>query len=128
MIMPYPRKLKRPKMGVREPEQKIFPRHRRYVRSFGCCVPECVEQPIDFAHLRNAANAGKGEKPHDAFGISLCREHHSWQHAHGQDSFEVRFGISMWGWAGWFVRNSPDMAMRESFNALPEHLKQRIAA
>lgn len=123
-----PRKIKRPKMGVRPPERKIFMRHRRHVKSHGCSVPGCNEGPIEFAHVRSAANAGKDIKPHDAFGISLCRKHHRWQHNRGADSFERQFGVSMWKLAGQFVRTSPDLAMRESFNALPEHLKQRIAA
>ena len=74
--MRLPDKLGRPRMGVRVPAQKIWPRHRRWVKAHGCCVPDCRCSSVDFAHLRSAANAGKDQKPHDIFGISLCRSHH----------------------------------------------------
>ena len=74
--MMLPSRLKRPKLGVHPPLQKIWPRHRRWVRSHGCCVPGCDATSVEFAHLRSATNAGLGRKPHDIFGVSLCRNHH----------------------------------------------------
>lgn len=76
-----PRKLKPPKMGVRPLPRKVWRRHRRWVKSHGCCVPHCPAAVIEFAHLRSAANAGTAQKPHDMFGVSLCRVHHDEQHA-----------------------------------------------
>src|SRR5205085_3708201 len=68
-----PPKRERPRLNLREPLQREWPRHRRFVRSFGCSVPLCTTNtPIEFAHLRSAANTGTGLKPHDAFGVSLC--------------------------------------------------------
>jgi hypothetical protein len=32
---------------------------------------------VDFAHLRSASNAGMDQKPHDIFGVSLCRNDHA---------------------------------------------------
>ena len=109
-----PDKRKRPKMAVRPAEQKVWPRHRRWVRSHGCCVPGCIARRVEFAHLRSAANAGTGQKPHDAFGISLCRDHHDEQHRLGTAAFAVKYHIDPWALAAEFVRRSPDREMRTS--------------
>jgi hypothetical protein len=107
-----PRRLQRPKLGVQSPPQKVWQRHRRWVRSHGCCVPGCTAERVDFAHLRSAANAGKGQKPHDAFGISLCRAHHIEQHALGAASFGQKYSIDPWALAREFQRRTPDLRMR----------------
>ena len=112
--MRLPDKLKRPRMRVRVTTKKIWPRHRRWVRSHGCCVPECLTLTVDFAHLRSAANAGKGQKPHDIFGVSLCRTHHNEQHDLGAAAFSRKYGIDLWALAAEFARRSPDWEMRAS--------------
>ena len=112
--MRLPDRRKRPKMGAREPIQKIWLRHRRWVKSHGCCVPECQASRVDFAHLRSAANAGAAQKPHDMFGISLCRDHHGEQHSLGIDAFGRKYGIDLWALAAEFARQSPDWEMRAS--------------
>ena len=112
--MRLPDRLKRPKMGLREPIQKIWPRHRRCVRSHRCYVPNCRSSSVDFAHLRSAANAGTGQRPHDIFGVSLCRVHHDEQHRIGADSFNKKYGIDLRGIAAEFARRSPDWEMRAS--------------
>jgi hypothetical protein len=91
-------------MGVRMPLQKIWPRHRRWVKSHGCCVPGCRAPSVDLAHLRSATNAGKGQRPHDIFGVSLCRLHHDEQHRIGAEAFSDAE----------FARRSPDWEMRAS--------------
>lgn len=105
-------------MGTRE-AQKIWPRHRRYVKSFGCCVPGCTGQPIEFAHYRTAANSGTGIKPHDRFGISLCRSCHRSQHVIGQAEFQRIHKIDMAALADAFYARSPDKAMKESLKCNP---------
>ena len=112
--MPLPHRLRRPKLGVNDPTKKIWPRHRRWVRSHGCCVPDCSAVAVDFAHLRSAANAGVSQKPHDAFGVSLCRAHHIEQHSLGSVLFDRKYGIDLWMLAEEFARRSPDSAMRLS--------------
>lgn len=115
MIIRLPLKRTRPKMGLREPVRREFPRHRKFVRAFGCSVPLCTTgQPIEFAHIRSAANSGVSMKPHDMFGISLCTEHHREQHQIGQAAFERKYQIDLRGIAAAFVRASPDKALRES--------------
>ena len=112
--MRLPERRKRPRMGVQMPLQKIWPRHRRWVRAHGCCVPDCRTPSVDFAHLRSAANAGKDQKPHDIFGISLCRVHHDEQHRIGADAFGDKYLIDLWALAAEFGRRSPDWEMRAS--------------
>jgi hypothetical protein len=112
--MRLPERRRRPAMGVRAPLQRIWPRHRRWVKSHGCCVPGCRASSVDFAHLRSAANAGTGQRPHDIFGVSLCRLHHDEQHRIGAEAFGDRYGIDLWSLAAEFTRLSPDWQMRAS--------------
>src|SRR2546429_8681268 len=69
---------------------------------------------VDFAHLRSAANAGTGQRPHDIFGVSLCRKHHDEQHRIGADAFGEKYKIDLWAFAAEFARRSPDWQMRAS--------------
>ena len=112
--MRLPDRLKRPRLGVRVSVQKVWPRHRRWVKAHGCCVPGCDARAVDFAHLRSAANAGIGKRPHDIFGVSLCRTHHDEQHRLGAGAFGDKYQIDLWGLAAEFARCSPDWKMRTS--------------
>ena len=112
--MMLPRKLKPAKMGLRLPLQKVWRRHRRWVKSHGCCVPDCPTATIEFAHLRSAANAGTAQKPHDMFGVSLCRVHHDEQHRLGAAAFGRKYRIDLWALAAEFARRTPDFEMRAS--------------
>jgi hypothetical protein len=107
------------KSGIERGPKREWPRHRKFVRSFGCCVPGCEDGPIEFAHVRSAANAGTSLRPHDAFAISLCTSHHREQHNIGQPAFERKYGIDMSALAASFVKASPDSAMRESLKLVP---------
>ena len=113
-----PRQLKRSKMAVQLAIRKIWPRHRRWVKSHGCCVPGCPAAAVDFAHLRSAANVGTGEKPHDIFGVSLCRVHHAEQHRLGVAAFDRKYGVDLWDLAAEFARRSPDREMRASLRIM----------
>jgi hypothetical protein len=110
-MLKLPARLKRAKPSR---EALVWPRHRRFVRSHRCCVPGCPGQPIEFAHYRSAANSGTGVKPHDRFGISLCRAHHRTQHLIGQTEFQRSYQIDMAALAETFFARSPDKAMKES--------------
>ena len=118
MKLKLPDRRQRPRMGVREPIQKIWPRHRRWVRTHGCCVPGCMAQNIDFAHLRSVRNAGTGQMPHDIFGVSLCRHHHHEQHRLGARAFSRKYQIDLWALAAEFARRSPDWQMRASLKLI----------
>ncbi len=123
-----PERHKPPRMGVRVPVQKIWPRHRRWVKSHRCCVPACRARGVDFAHLRSAATAGKDQKPHDMFGVSLCRPHHEEQHRLGADAFGDKYRIDLWAFATEFARRSPDWEMRASLKLVPVQELGRYAA
>ena len=110
--MPLPRRLKRPKLKVNPPPRTVWPRHRRWVKSHACCVPHCQAVSVDFAHLRSVTNAGMGQKPHDAFGVSLCRLHHIEQHRLGVVAFDQKYGTDLWSLAAEFAKYSPDVEMR----------------
>jgi hypothetical protein len=64
--------------------------------------------------LRSVANAGLSEKPHDIFGVSLCRTHHDEQHRLGARAFNDKYHIDLWDLAAEFARRSPDWEMRAS--------------
>jgi hypothetical protein len=67
---------------------------------------------VEFAHVRSSANAGMSQKPHDIFGVSLCRTHHVEQHSFGVDGFDRKYGTDLWALAAEFARRSPDTDMR----------------
>jgi hypothetical protein len=81
--------------------------HCNFVRSFSCCVPGCAGRPIEVAHVRRGSGAGVGQKPHDFYAISLCRDHHAEQHRIGEQSFEKRHSIDMTKLAEEFAIVSP---------------------
>ncbi len=111
-----PRRLKREKMGCRDAERRIFPTHRAFVRRHACSIKGCDRQPIEFAHLRTAANSGVGLKPGDEFGISLCREHHRRGHEIGHDAMARENGMTLdqlFRIAAEFAAKSPDRALRQ---------------
>lgn len=94
-------------------EQRKFPRHYAYVKTFPCAVRGCPNRPSDFAHLRSAANSGMGLKPADYYGVPLCRRHHMEQHRVGQRAFEKQYMVNLWQLAEWLATKTPDAKMRE---------------
>ena len=111
------RKRPKEKLGVRQVETKESAKHRRFVRSFVCIVNggtagvTCTEGPIVFCHVRaglpEGEQAGISRKPHDAFAVPMCAEHHRIQHAIGEASFEQRYGVRLLDTALKLARVSP---------------------
>jgi hypothetical protein len=87
---PLPKKRPRPRSGIERVPQRVWQRHRAFVKRHGCSIPGCRGEPIEFAHLRTAANSGKDIKPHDWHGIGLCRDHHRRAHLIGHDTPRAR--------------------------------------
>ena len=116
MTLPL-RKRPKEKLGVRQVETKESAKHRRFVRSFVCIVNggtagvTCTEGPIVFCHVRaglpEGEQAGISRKPHDAFAVPMCAEHHRIQHAIGEASFEQRYGVRLLDTALKLARVSP---------------------
>ncbi len=112
--MNLPKRRKRERSGIERVPQRIFQRHRKFVRSHSCCVPGCAGLPIEFAHVRSAANSGVGLKPHDSAGVALCAIHHLSQHMLGMVTFQALHKIDMKALAAEFTRRSPDVEMKAS--------------
>lgn len=74
--------------GKRDPRQRDNG-YLAFLRRCACAI--CGSTPSDAAHLRftNPAvgriNPGMGRKSHDRFAVSLCRTHHTEQHAEGNE-------------------------------------------
>ncbi len=113
---PLPKRRKRLRSAIPRAPQRIWLRHRKFVRSHCCCVPGCQAAEVQFAHVRSANNSGVGLKPHDCFGVPLCFNHHQEQHQVGQGTFEDRHGLDLTAIARELVCRSPDAAMRLSLH------------
>lgn len=101
------------KSGIERAPGRVWPRHERYVRGHQCSVPGCDQGPIEFAHIRTAANSGTGIKPPSWFGVSLCSEHHHAAHQHGHKTLEKKYNINLLAIAAEFAANSPDGVMKD---------------
>lgn len=102
-----PRKIpKTPKRSNRWRSQA----HCSFVRGHECCVPGCPGRPIEVAHVRRGGGAGVGQRPHDFYTVSLCRDHHAEQHRIGEQSFERRHSIALADLAREFAEQSPKAA------------------
>ena len=108
MLSRLPPRRKREPMGTKT-EQREFPQHRAWVRSFACSIfdrHEC-SGPIECAHVRTGTDGGTGLKPHDRFCISLCQAAHREQHDIGELAFERKYQIDMKAVAAKFAKTSP---------------------
>ena len=112
--MSLPAKRKPLKSGIARTVKREWPRHRRFVKSHGCCVPNCGFQTIECAHVRQGHQAGTGIKPPDWQTISLCSIHHAQQHQIGHERFDKMYGLNSLQIAAEFAAASPDVAMREA--------------
>lgn len=120
--MKLPPRRARPRSGIPRAARREWSRHRAFLRRHGCVVPGCVAEPIEVSHIRTAANAGIGLKPHDAFAVPMCGglhpdAHHAEYHRIGHHSFETKYGVDLNALAAEFVRRSPDADMRVSLRA-----------
>lgn len=110
--MNLPKRLKRPKMGLRESSVIRCPGHLKWVRGHECCItgrlqriPErgpwdpssahTCEGHIEAMHVRTGTDGGIGMKPSDCWAIPGCSKAHREQHQIGEHSFERLYGIDM---------------------------------
>jgi hypothetical protein len=122
--MLLPAKRKRERSGIERAPQRIFATHRQFVKRHACSIRGCEQTPIEFAHLRTAANSGMGLKPPDSEGISLCRAHHARAHQIGHDTMARENGMTLdqlHKIAAEFAARTPDRALREM-------LRERVMA
>ena len=83
------------------------PGHRAWVRRHHCCVPGCLNVPIECAHVRGGTDGGVGLKPSDRWTVSLCSAHHAEQHRIEERRFEARHGLNLRELATSFALQSP---------------------
>ena len=108
-------------MGIEKHPRIHFPQHRVFVRSRVCIVPGCKAGKIQACHVRAGypegtpswAMGGVGKKPHDGFCWPGCDDHHSMQHALGEQSFERKYKVNLLGTALGLAKISPVMDVRE---------------
>lgn len=81
--------------------------HRTWIRRHLCSVPDCRQEPIVCAHVRNGTDGGTALKPSDKWTISLCQPHHGEQHDIGEPAFEAKYGVNLKALAMEFARQSP---------------------
>lgn len=98
-----PRRIpKAPKRSTRWRSQA----HCNFVRAHACSA--CASTAaIEVAHVRTGTGAGMGQKTHDYWTISLCRECHATQHRIGETTFERMHNINMKALAEEFAAKSP---------------------
>ena len=89
------------------PVERECPAHRAWVRRHHCCVPGCLNIPIECAHVRRGTDGGVGLKPSDRWTVSLCTMHHAEQHRMGESSFERRYALDLRELARVFAVRSP---------------------
>ncbi len=99
--------------GIERAPKRDWPRHRRFVKSHACCVPNCEAGPIECAHIRLDGGGGTGLKPHDAHCISLCAAHHAESHRTGETTFARRYGLKLQALAHEFATKSPVPEVRD---------------
>lgn len=91
----------------REANGRECPAHRAWVRRHHCCVPGCLQRPIECAHVRGGTDGGVALKPSDRWSVSLCRDHHIEQHQLGEIAFEQKYDIDLYWLAKLFAHRSP---------------------
>lgn len=116
-----PKKKAKVRSHIERGPKLIWNRHRRFIRSLGCCIPNCDDQGlIEVAHVRSAANAGTGIKPIDGFAVGMCHDHHHEQHSTGVRSFEAKYKINLFALAHEYVEASPDWQLRDTMRTLAD--------
>jgi hypothetical protein len=116
-----PRK-KRERSGIERAPKREWHRHRNWLRGFACVVTDCESQRQEVSHIRTAANAGTGIKPHDSSAVPMCCNHHAEYHRIGHDSFEARYRLDLVKLANEFTQRSPDVEMKLSLVLAIPHL------
>jgi len=83
--------------------------HCGFVRSHACSTCDSTVA-IEVAHIRLGTGAGMGQKPHDWFTVSLCKECHQMQHNRGERTFWSEAAIDPLKLAEAFAKASPKAA------------------
>lgn len=114
-----PKKRQPQRSGIQREPQRVWQRHRAFLRRHHCVVHGCERTPIEVSHIRTAANAGTALKPHDASAVPMCGgigpdSHHAEYHRIGHQSFERKYALDLAALAAEFASRSTDVVMREA--------------
>lgn len=112
--MNFLKRLKRPKMGLRESSVVRCPGHLKWVRGFPCVCSygngfaECTTR-MEAHHLQSfrAIEGGMGMKVGDDKCVPLCSFHHQAIHQLGQPRFETIYNVPLENRAAMFWEKSP---------------------
>ncbi len=109
--MTLPKRLKRPRMGVREQSKVRSPSHLKWVRGHSCCAASgaCLGA-VEAHHVRetvDGSGGGIGLKPDDSSAVPLCRFHHQTVHTSGADTFQTLHRIDLSALAAELWKRSP---------------------
>lgn len=93
------------------------PGHRAWIRSHACSACGSTTA-IECAHVRVGTDGGMGHKPSDWWCVSLCKECHSAQHQHGENTFWKQAKVNPLALAEAFFKASPH---RRKLTAHPDN-------
>ena len=123
--MSIPKRLKRPRMNVRESSVIRCQSHLQWVRGCECAIaglrplgcaegpgswrtPHICEGRIEAHHVREGDHGqGMGQKPDDSTAVPLCSSAHKGGHQMGWKSFERKWQIDLSTIAGDYWNRSP---------------------
>ena len=115
-MTPLPKRRKPPKMGLREPSDRLCQGHLRWIRQHFCAVREVngheCEGRIEAHHVRLGTDGGVGMKPSDHWTVPLCGTAHRSLHDKGQVSFEKLHDIDLKEIAEGLASRSPALRKR----------------
>lgn len=113
-----PQRKPKVRSGIERAPRREWPKHRQWLRGFQCVVPGCDNRQIECCHVRITdgpdTGAGIGQKPHDAFTVPMCSQHHDQSHNVGTATFERMYRVNLLALAREFASRSPDIAMKEA--------------
>lgn len=105
------KRLKRAKMGVREPSKFRSPSHLKWVRGHSCCAASgACEGRVEAHHVRETVGGqggGIGLKPDDSSAVPLCSFHHQFLHIGGVKTFQVTTHVDLVAIAAELWQRSP---------------------
>ena len=127
--MSLPKRLKRPRMNVREPSVIRCPGHLKWVRGHMCCLAgrktewadpdvrtiytmiHVCEGRIEAHHVREGDHGqGMGRKPDDSTAVPLCSFAHKRGHDKGWKTFEHEWRVDLNSIAEQLWKASPHRA------------------
>ena len=121
--MTLPAKRQKPASGILRTPERVYPRHRKWLRSHECVVTlsDCnvaCSSVVEVSHIRTAANSGTGLKPRDSDAVPMCSLHHRNYHDYGHETWQRVYGLDLAKLAAEFASRTPDEKLREAMKEM----------